>query len=119
MLKLLTLTFLLFASTLAALAQLRTNLDCNCGVVGGGGEFLCKCTEAKTEPAQITQAPAQNAAAPKAAPVAATATPASVAPSGAPTGTTTTKGQEIYTGPGGGRYHYSDSGKKVYERRKK
>jgi len=30
----------------------------------------------------------------------------------------TRSGQTIYTGPRGGRYHYSSSGKKVYERRK-
>ncbi|NOU18521.1 MAG: hypothetical protein HOO91_13270 [Bacteroidales bacterium] len=32
---------------------------------------------------------------------------------------TTSKGQPIYTGPRGGKYHYSKSGKKVYERKKK
>jgi hypothetical protein len=36
-----------------------------------------------------------------------------------PTGETTSKGQPIYTGPKGGQYHYSDSGKKVYTRKKK
>lgn len=39
-------------------------------------------------------------------------------PSGTPTGQTTASGQPIYTGPRGGRYHYSSSGKKVYERKK-
>jgi deoxyribose-phosphate aldolase len=38
--------------------------------------------------------------------------------SGTPTGQTTTFGQTIYEGPRGGRYHYSSSGKKVYERKK-
>jgi hypothetical protein len=37
---------------------------------------------------------------------------------GTPTGTTTRSGAPIYVGPRGGRYHYSPSGKKVYERRK-
>jgi hypothetical protein len=31
---------------------------------------------------------------------------------------TTPSGKTIYTGPRGGRYHYSSSGKKVYERRR-
>jgi endonuclease YncB( thermonuclease family) len=34
-------------------------------------------------------------------------------------GETTKSGQTIYVGPRGGRYHYSKSGKKVYERRKR
>jgi hypothetical protein len=33
-------------------------------------------------------------------------------------GGTTPSGKTIYVGPRGGRYHYSDSGKKVYERRR-
>lgn len=33
-----------------------------------------------------------------------------------PNGESTAKGQTIYEGPRGGRYHYSGSGKKVYER---
>jgi endonuclease YncB( thermonuclease family) len=39
--------------------------------------------------------------------------------SGTPTGQTTATGIPIYKGPRGGRYHYSKSGKKVYERKKK
>jgi endonuclease YncB( thermonuclease family) len=39
--------------------------------------------------------------------------------SGTPTGETTARGYQIYTGPRGGRFHYSKSGKKVYERRKR
>ncbi|MFA6054051.1 MAG: hypothetical protein WC769_01625 [Thermodesulfovibrionales bacterium] len=31
---------------------------------------------------------------------------------------TTSTGKTIYTGPRGGRYHYSSSGKKVYERKR-
>lgn len=38
--------------------------------------------------------------------------------SGAPSGETTPTGKEIYVGPRGGRYHYSKSGKKVYEKKK-
>jgi micrococcal nuclease len=34
-------------------------------------------------------------------------------------GDTTRSGQPIYVGPRGGRYHYSKSGKKVYERRRR
>lgn len=37
---------------------------------------------------------------------------------GTPSGDTTATGLPIYTGPRGGRYHISASGKKVYERRK-
>jgi len=37
---------------------------------------------------------------------------------GTVTGQTTASGQPIYEGPRGGRYHYSASGKKVYERKK-
>ena len=35
-----------------------------------------------------------------------------------PTGETTATGKPIYVGPRGGHYHYSKSGKKVYERRR-
>lgn len=35
-----------------------------------------------------------------------------------PTGETAATGKPIYVGPRGGRYHYSKSGKKVYERRR-
>jgi hypothetical protein len=35
-----------------------------------------------------------------------------------PTGETTSKSQPIYQGPRGGQYHYSTSGKKVYQRKK-
>jgi hypothetical protein len=38
---------------------------------------------------------------------------------GTPSGETTATGKPIYVGPHGGRYHYSKSGKKVYERRKR
>lgn len=34
-------------------------------------------------------------------------------------GETTPTGKTIYTGPRGGRYHYSKSGKKVYERKRR
>lgn len=37
---------------------------------------------------------------------------------GIPTGETTPRGFEIYEGPRGGRYHYSKSGKKVYEKKR-
>ena len=39
--------------------------------------------------------------------------------SDAQTDGTTATGKTIYVGPRGGRYHYSSSGKKVYERRRK
>ena len=36
-----------------------------------------------------------------------------------PAGETTATGKPIYVGPRGGRYHYSKSGRKVYERRRR
>ena len=55
--------------------------------------------------------------------VVATPSPEPPQQSGAVTGTgtsqTTASGQPIYVGPRGGRYHYSPSGKKVYERHRK
>ena len=113
------LMFALLISAAALLAQLPANLDCKCTAVGGG-EYLCKCVASATAaPGATTPTPATS---PEARPVStppAAAAPASQPPTGTPTGTTTTKGQPIYTGPRGGQYHYSDSGKKVYERRKK
>lgn len=44
--------------------------------------------------------------------------PQATAPAGTPTGQTTATGLPIYEGPRGGHYHYSKSGKKVYERKK-
>ena len=38
---------------------------------------------------------------------------------GTPTGEKTATGLQIYTGPRGGKYHISKSGKKVYEKKKK
>ncbi len=43
---------------------------------------------------------------------------ASVNPSDKPTGETTASGSPIYEGPRGGHYHYSKSGKKVYDHKK-
>lgn len=48
-----------------------------------------------------------------------TSPPQETAPRESYSGDTTPTGKRIYTGPRGGRYHYSASGKKVYERRKK
>jgi hypothetical protein len=42
-----------------------------------------------------------------------------VSPSDKPTGATTATGKTIYEGPRGGHYHYSASGKKVYERKRR
>jgi len=36
-----------------------------------------------------------------------------------PTGQTTASGKTVYEGPRGGHYHYSASGKKVYEKKKR
>jgi hypothetical protein len=40
-------------------------------------------------------------------------------PTGTPSVDLTPSGQTIYTGPRGGRYHYSASGRKVYERHRR
>jgi len=40
-------------------------------------------------------------------------------PTGTPSGDTTATGKQIYVGPRGGRYHYSASGRKVYERHRR
>jgi hypothetical protein len=45
------------------------------------------------------------------------APPPGIANASSPSRDATSKGQPILTGPRGGRYHYSGSGKKVYERR--
>lgn len=91
---------LLFAATLPA--QLPPNLDCRCAAIGAD-EYLCKCTVAKSSGGDSTPTEATK--------------PAPAAPRASrPNGTTST-GQPIYTGPRGGKYHYSASGKKVYERR--
>ena len=107
-------------------AQLPTNLDCKCTATGDG-EYLCKCVPSKgssetlsksmvapngTSTAYVMPEPPMTTAGTK--PALSTTTKANETP----TGTTTAKGQEIYTGPRGGQYHYSSSGKKVYTRKK-
>ncbi|MCC7173884.1 MAG: hypothetical protein IT159_01710 [Bryobacterales bacterium] len=69
-------------------------------------------------PGSQVAAPAQSPA--PSSPGSAQAATAVRAPAatGTPTGQTTASGQPIYEGPRGGRYHYSPSGKKVYERKK-
>lgn len=102
----------------AVYAQLPPNLDCKC-VATGGDEYLCKCTVVKSAESGSagTVLPTAAPAPPKSALV---PVPTGTATKGSetPTGTTTAKGQEIYTGPRGGQYHYSSSGKKVYTRKK-
>lgn len=134
------LSFVLFV--LPAFAQ--NTMDCKCRQVEGQ-EYMCKCiaagagampasldftapvggsspaasmapTPAKTE--AVKPAVASNALV-SAPAKAATAPTTSVSPEGKDTGTTTAAGKEIYEGPRGGQYHYSASGKKVYERKKK
>lgn len=107
---------LLFMFAVALHAQLPTNLDCKCTATGDG-EYLCKCVPSKGTPETLPKTTAQPT------PSSTTTTTPSTVPTAAktnetPTGTTTTKGQPIYTGPRGGQYHYSDSGKKVYTRKK-
>jgi len=114
-------------------------MDCKCRQVEGQ-EYMCKCVASGTLgmlPASLDftapvgkSLPAASVSPAKVQPVkpvpsnalvstpATTATPA-VSPEGKDTGTTTATGKEIYEGPKGGTYHYSASGKKVYERKKK
>jgi hypothetical protein len=121
---------LAFTLIVALQAQLPANLDCKCTATGDG-EYLCKCVPSKVSPL------ANSLAKPTGTSTAATSTPfvlpepplmkgetptatASTTAKGTetPTGESTAKGQPIYTGPRGGQYHYSDSGKKVYTRKK-
>lgn len=126
-----------FPVVIALQAQLPTNLDCKCTATGDG-EYLCKCVPSKgtsetaakkaaTPTPQPTTTPdtsGQHVVAPVpnsatvAIPTAPSVTPSTAKATDAPTGTTTSTGQPIYTGPRGGQYHYSSSGKKVYTRRK-
>lgn len=72
-------------------------------------------------PCSVCRPPSPNAPAESRAGVAATQTPATVDrnPKGEPSTGETAIGIPPYTGPRGGQYHYSKSGKKVYEKRKK
>jgi hypothetical protein len=74
-----------------------------------------------TAPSAVPSSAASKAQTDKHA--AAASSPQSPVPSKAsadkPSGATTPTGAPIYVGPRGGQYHYSASGKKVYERRKK
>jgi hypothetical protein len=117
---------IVFTLALALRAQLPANLDCKCAATGDG-EYLCKCVAAKGSaetPAKPTTAAASKQETP--ASTANTtdtpskpATPTAKAGAGeTPNGTTTASGQPNYTGPRGGEYHYSTSGKKVYTRKK-
>lgn len=112
--------FLLLAAALFAQDQ---ELQCKCRHIEAD-EYLCKCIASKgavpsslTIPAPASAAAASAAAIPAVRSASSTATPP--AASGAPTGERTASGAPIYVGPRGGRYHYSSSGKKVYERRRK
>jgi len=108
-------------------------IDCKCRQVEGQ-EYMCKCIANGTMPASLdftapvptsgmtsavptaTPRPAVASSAVASTPAkAATTTPTSA---GTPTGQATAAGQPIYTGPRGGQYHYSASGKKVYSRKK-
>jgi hypothetical protein len=123
---------LAFTLIFALQAQLPANLDCKCTATGDG-EYLCKCVPSKGSLETLTKSMVK----PTGTSTAATSTPfvlpepplmkgetptatASTTAKGTetPTGESTAKGQPIYTGPRGGQYHYSDSGKKVYTRKK-
>jgi hypothetical protein len=120
---------LAFTLVVALHAQLPANLDCKCSAIGNG-EYLCKCVAASGT-ATSTPAAAETKTAPvpgaasavlptDAAKTQTTSTASTTTPKAGetPTGETTAKGQPIYTGPRGGQYHYSSSGKKVYTRKK-
>lgn len=135
----LVLALLLSFTLVAAIqAQLPANLDCKCTATGDG-EYLCKCVPSNASPETLpnnkvrstgtsTTATSTPFVLPEPPPTKGTgasiATSTAATPSTAakgtetPTGTSTSKGQPIYTGPRGGQYHYSDSGKKVYTRKK-
>jgi hypothetical protein len=126
-----------------AFAQLPSNLDCKCKATGAD-KYTCECTIAKSAnvaPKATTAVRPQPVVPPPLVPppptkagftITAAGNPAAevanrtvVPPAAAvsrasetPTGEATSKGQSIYTGPKGGQYHYSDSGKKVYTRKK-
>ena len=71
---------------------------------------------------KATPATAEKTAAPPAAEAPPSKEKAAAPPpsnAGTPTGEKTATGKDIYAGPRGGKYHYSASGKKVYERKKK
>lgn len=116
---------LAFMLALALRAQLPQNLDCKCTATSDG-EYLCKCLAAKGSaeaPAKPTTAAAKPETPASTAKSTDTpskpATPTAKAGAGeTPNGTTTASGQPNYTGPRGGEYHYSASGKKVYTRKK-
>jgi hypothetical protein len=118
-----------------ALAQ--NTMDCKCRQVEGQ-EYMCKCMAAGTgtmpasldfkapvgkssSAASVLSTPTKTEGAKPAvasnAVASDTAKPGTAA-EGKETGKTTASGQRIYEGPRGGQYHYSASGKKVYERKK-
>ena len=122
---------LLLIFTLAAslFGQLPTNKDCSCKAIGDD-QYLCTCAPKKAEAATKTSTTAASTTTTSATSTtppatkastetaATTTKPASTPAGSTDTGTTTTKGQEVYVGPKGGVYHYSDSGKKVYTKKK-
>ena len=71
--------------------------------------------KSKSGPPPVTSSPAKPDATPKAETPPVAATPAHT---GTPSGEKTATGKDIYVGPRGGHYHYSASGRKVYERKK-
>ena len=105
-------------------------LQCKCRKLDGD-DYLCKCVAAKGGSPDVISLPSASSsqpsatAAPPASPSAKPTTEAKAESKpatgslGTPTGETTATGKPIYAGPRGGRYHYSPSGKKVYERRPK
>jgi len=109
---------LVVVPTLAAQDQ---ELQCKCRIVQGD-EYLCKCVAVKgSQPSTVTL-PTPPSSASSSVSTAAAAPKSEAKPQVQSKDTTTAErtasGAPIYVGPRGGRYHYSATGKKVYERRK-
>ena len=105
-------------------------IQCKCRQIEGE-EYFCKCTAVtgslpssmvltSTAPASILNSKPGPITSPEAQGAKQLATSSeTAAPKGTPTGETTATGKTIYEGPRGGHYHYSASGKKVYEKHRK
>jgi hypothetical protein len=128
-------SFFIFAGFLVATDR---NVQCKCRQVEGG-EYACKCVVISgTTPsafeftmpvpeAGIALPAAARKVEPSTSPTANSLTttdkpaerPAATTAGGTPMLKTTATGIPIYEGPRGGQYHYSKSGKKVYERKRR
>src|ERR1035437_7078026 len=108
---------LLIALVLVLPALSQNNMDCKCHQVEGQ-EYVCKCMASTVLPASVDFSATVGTKAVSAPAKTDATTVAKNTADGTPTGKTTATGKEILTGPRGGQYHISASGKKVYERKK-